>query len=81
MLKSAYLIVICNQETNAIEESAIWSSPEWEQSLCLPNKNVFVAYHAEGETFASAKKVMLQLLEIPNFRYSYLKKYFPIEPK
>lgn len=58
----AYLIVVCNQQTNAIEDVCIWSSPEWEQSRCLPDKYTYVVYAVHGESFSEAKSEMIRIV-------------------
>ena len=71
--KKAYLIVICDPITNAIKRTEIWSSPEWEQSLCLKERT-FIAYEVEEETYAEARKLMIFAISIPSCRYHYLYK-------
>lgn len=75
----AYLIVICDQNTNAIEGVTIWSSPEWEQSCCLPGKNVFIAYAMEGESYAQAKDDLMRAIAFKRSRYHYL--YEKMDPR
>lgn len=72
----AYLIVICNKETNAVESAAVWSSPEWEQSRCLPQPT-FVAYEVSGDSFAEAETNLLRAISVPKQRYGWLIKYLP----
>ena len=43
----AYLIAICDEETNAIKGAALWSSPEWEQSRIIKGSLTYVAYAVE----------------------------------
>lgn len=68
---SAYLIVICDTETNAILRVEIWSSPEWEQSRCLDTPT-YVAYEVRHETYAKAKERMLEIIAEPSCRYHKL---------
>jgi hypothetical protein len=75
MKSPAYLIVICNEETNQIEEVSIWSSPEWEQSRCIVGKNVYVAYKVNSETFQSAKDALIKEISKDDSRYNYLYDY------
>lgn len=77
-LKSAYLIVICDGDTNAIEEVTIWSTPEWEQSRVLRGKSVYVAYEIRMPTFDQAAKAMLKRISNINDRYHPL--YLKIDP-
>lgn len=67
----AYLVVICDPITNAILRVEIWSSPEWEQSMCLKERT-FIAYVVEEETYSKAKELMLFAISIPSCRYHYL---------
>jgi len=70
----AYLVVICEPGTNAIIETAIWSSPEWEQSECL-NLPTFVAYKVESRDFSQARDLMLWSIADERSRYHWLTKY------
>lgn len=70
----AYLIVICDKDTNAVKEVTIWSSPEWEQSLCLKDPT-FVAYRVCGKDYSEAKKYLLDTINQPMSRYNWLVKY------
>lgn len=72
ILREAYLIVVCNEVTNAIEEVLIWSSPEWEQSRVLPNVRVYIAYCVSAESFQEAKDALLDTIKNPSNRYHYL---------
>lgn len=83
----AYLIAICDPETNAIKGAAIWSSPEWEQSMMLEDYT-YVAWQVDttirsgtGAPFHAAAKHLLESIVhhytvIPsakhNFRYRKL---------
>lgn len=69
--KKAYLIVICDPIANAILRVEIWSSPEWEQSMCLKERS-FIAYAVDGETFHEARLSLLEAIKIPSCRYHYL---------
>lgn len=71
---SAYLIVICDNKTNAIERVEIWSSPEWQQSRCLPDKNVYIAYAVESESFDKGIHDLLQAISWERSRYHHLYK-------
>lgn len=77
ILSTAYLIVICNRETNAIEKVAIWSSPEWQQSRQL-DQPTYVAYELKAETFQKAIDQMCVWIGQKDSRYHYLVKY--LEP-
>lgn len=76
----AYLIVICDCETNAILSVTVWSSPEWEQSRQL-DQRTFVAYKVSGHTFQEAKDRLLQSISDPRSRYHYLMDWFEKEPR
>lgn len=78
-LKSAYLIVICNGDTNAIEEVTIWSTPEWEQALVLKGKMVYVAYQIKMPTFSQAAVALLKDISKVNSRYQHL--YARMDPQ
>lgn len=69
--ESAYLIVICDKETNAILGTEIWSSPEWEQSRCL-DMPTYVAYEVKHDTYAKARERMLEIIADPRCRYHNL---------
>ena len=42
-MSKAFLVVICDEKTNAPINAEVWSSPEWQQSMFLPEK-VFILY-------------------------------------
>lgn len=71
----AYLIVICDKETNAIKEADIWSSPEWQQSMVIPDCHTYVAYELSDFSFQTAIIHILYALQDTKFRYHYLLKY------
>lgn len=73
---NAYLIAIFDKDQR-LNHADIWSSPEWEQSRCLPDKWVFVAYQVQGKDFAEARKVLLETISKPECRYNYLWHYLP----
>lgn len=75
MRYKAYLIVICDKETNAILEVTTWSSPEWEQSRCL-NVPTYVAYACGGDSYADARDNLLIAISDPRSRYHWLAKHF-----
>jgi len=76
MSVKAYLVVLCNIETNAIESVDIWSSPEWEQSICLPCA-VYLSYITQQyDSFELARKSIVRQLHEPRWRYHRLLKYF-----
>lgn len=77
MNKTAYLIVICDRETNAILGTEIWSSPEWEASRCLPMPT-YVAYTRTAGSFQEALSWMVEEMRNPMFRYHYLLPYLDI---
>lgn len=80
-MKDAYLIVICNQETNAVEEVTIWSFPEWEQSRCLPEKHVYVLYHIVSVNFSEAKRMLIHIIGKPSSRYHWAYNLLPKEQR
>jgi len=67
----AYLIVICDNDTNAVLGSTIWSTPEWEQSRNI-GKRTYVAYAVRGKDFASAKKDLIHVISQETSRYHWL---------
>jgi hypothetical protein len=70
----AYLIIICDMETNAILDCVIWSSPEWEQSRRL-GQPTYIAYECSSyESFSKSKQLLLKRIE-KNERYSRLLKF------
>lgn len=72
---SAYLIVICDHETNAIINAAIWSSPEWEQSRCLPQRT-YVAYMVSGfQSYSEARRHLIAAIRDIRSRYHWLLQY------
>lgn len=71
MSRDAYLIVVCDKETNAVKSVCIWSSPEWEQSRCLDDVT-YVAYATKGATYADARRGVLQAMAHPRSRYHWL---------
>lgn len=76
----AYLIVLCNKETNAIEHVSIWSSPEWEQSRCLRGVHTYVAFRVGGSSFDRASKTLIEAIKEPLSRYYYLLPYIRNTP-
>ena len=74
MKYKAYLIVICDNVTNAIISATIWSSPEWEQSRCLDHRT-YVAYATGGTSYAESKEALLKSMEHPKSRYHWLMQY------
>lgn len=76
-MATAYLIVICNTATNVVEQVTIWSSPEWEQSRCLPQPT-YVAYEVTADDFPDARKKLLQAIQEPKSRYHWLLAYLPL---
>lgn len=73
---TAYLIIICDMQTNAILDCAIWSSPEWEQSRRL-DQPTYIAYeYSSYESFDKSKKDLLKHIQSPHHeRYSRLLKF------
>lgn len=75
---TAYLVVICDKETNAVKSAVIWSSPEWEQSICLPYPT-FVAYEVNGKDYQTARNNLVKGINQPRSRYNWLVKYLERE--
>lgn len=71
MRYTAHLIVIYSTVDNQILRVEIWSSPEWQQSLC-PKDRTFVAYEVTRETYKRAKDLLLLTISQPTCRYHYL---------
>lgn len=84
---TAYLIVMCDKETNAILGAAIWSSPEWEQSRRLDLCYTYIAYMTKSHiSFQDASDNMVEWLtnnheKYGDDRYYRLLKYIKKESK
>lgn len=75
-MKKAYLIVICNEVTNAIESATVWSSPEWEQLACLKGVRTYVAFSVTSSvSYEDAATRLVNAIREPDSRYSYLYPY------
>jgi hypothetical protein len=74
-MAKAYLIVICDPETNAIRRVEIWSSPEWEQSMFLTDAVTYVAFELTADSYDEARNRLVELLHLPGFRYHRLEKF------
>ena len=57
----AYLVVLCDVATNAINEVAIWSSPEWQQSQSLRDYYTYVALESSGTSFEDARANLINI--------------------
>lgn len=77
-MRKAYLIVICDNVTNAVLSAAIWSSPEWEQSRCL-DQRTYVAYVVSGSSFSEASRELIKSIQNPKSRYHWLLNNLPKE--
>lgn len=77
--KTAYLIAICDPKTNAIIKADIWSSPEYRQSRCLPQRT-YVAYEITADTYQQARDYLEEVIKDQNSRYHYLYQYLPKAP-
>ena len=75
-MNTAYLIAICDDKTNALKDVEVWSSPEWQQSRCIPNCRTYVAYTVSATTFSEAKRLLLQSIKDERSRYHYLSHFF-----
>ena len=73
-MHSAYLIVVCDVKTNAVKSARIWSSPEWEQSICIPDRT-FVAYEVKDVDYQSARDALVVTISQPRSRYHWLLKH------
>jgi hypothetical protein len=72
-IRNAYLVVICDKDTNAVLSAAIWSSPEWEQSQALQHRT-YVAYQTAADTYADAEARLREHLKSMD-RYKWLLEY------
>lgn len=63
----AYLIVICDNATNAVLSATIWSSPEWDRT--------YVAYAVGGSNYSDAAKTLVGIIQDPHSRYHWLLKH------
>lgn len=61
VIHSAYLVVICDNDSNHILGVEVWSDPPWEKSRSISHK-AFVAYECQGETYAEARGQILESL-------------------
>jgi len=82
MRHTAYLVVICDLETNAIKMVDIWSQPEWLQSMCAEDPS-YVAYQVsvfseepKKSSYEMAKRQLLQTISMPLHRYYRLWKLY-----
>lgn len=73
-LHTAYLVVICHNETNAIIGAEIWSSPEWMQSRRLIHRT-YVAFEVKAESFQKAIDLMRETIANPLCRYHWLEEW------
>lgn len=77
----AFLVVICDPVTNAILKADVWSSPEWEQSMCLKER-CFVAFMVEDcENFEKARKLLISVISSPISRYHQYFRYLSEEDR
>lgn len=67
----AYLIVICDKDTNAVLGADIWSCPEWEASQRL-SQRTYVAYSCDGIDFQGARDAILKSISDKRSRYNWL---------
>lgn len=79
MYHTAYLIVICNKADNSIVNACIWSSPEWQQSRCLPEHHTYVAYALSAESFADGIERITEVVKDERSRYHYLLPYLNLD--
>lgn len=79
-MSTAYLIVVCDKDTNAILEVCIWSSPEWHQSRFLEHPT-YVAFQLSANTYQEAGQHLLKMVADPLIgkRYHHLYKYMKPE--
>ena len=75
----AYLIVVTDRHTNAIVSALAWSSPEWEQSLCLPYFRTSVCWVVQGDSYSKAVEILKEEIAKPGNRYHYLHEYMDRE--
>jgi hypothetical protein len=72
---TAYLIAICDYETNNIVGADIWSSPEYEQPRCLSKVMTYIVFSMKGESFQKAKDQMIKHL-ISSFEVTGNDRYY-----
>lgn len=79
-MSSAFLVVICDENTNAPINAEVWSSPEWQQSMFLPER-VFVLYEVhlpnnKSNVFQDARDELKRRIENRHFtRYHWVIPY------
>lgn len=59
-METAYLVVICDKETNAIQDVKIWAATPWQKLWQHENDLVLVAWCEEGNTFEQAKCTLIR---------------------
>ena len=70
-LTSVYLVVICDNETNAVISAVVWSRPEWKQGGCPPQRT-YVANESTGDSVEDARRRLHAELTKPYCRYHWL---------
>jgi hypothetical protein len=61
---TAYLIVVCDKDTNAIVGADIWSSPEWEQSRRIEDYYTYIAYQFNSSmSYHDARIGMIEFIK------------------
>jgi hypothetical protein len=55
---AAYLIVVCDNATNAVLSADIWSDPPWEKSRSI-GLRAYVAYSVSGRSYSEARDRLL----------------------
>lgn len=80
-MAKAYLVVICDEKTNAVINAEVWSSPEWRQSMCLPER-VYILYFVEVNStqarcgFQEARDYLMEIIQNPQMtRYHWVIPY------
>lgn len=79
-MSKAFLVVICDEKTNAPINAEVWSSPEWQQSMCLPER-VFILFQIDwlnrkDNTFQHARDELKRQIESRYFtRYHWVIPY------
>jgi hypothetical protein len=74
----AYLVVICDPETNRVLAADTWSSPEWGQSRQLPQR-VYILYQRGGRSYHEAQQSLLEEVARPDSRYHWVQQHLPKE--
>lgn len=72
ILKSAYLIVMLDKETNGLIDVDIWSHEPWHESILYNDRYYYVAFSTKQKTFSEAEKAIRTLVADPVCSLHYL---------